>query len=41
MKKIYRIKERFINFLIWLEAKLGGDSSTQSHAGNWEKHDDY
>lgn len=35
-----RIKERIIDFLIWLDTKLGGDSSTQSHAGNWENRDD-
>ncbi len=37
--KNHRIKESLINFLIWLDAKLGGDSSTQSHASNWDKND--
>jgi hypothetical protein len=32
-----RIKGCFINFLIWIDAKLGGESSTQSHASNWNK----
>ncbi len=40
MKVVRNIKSRIINFLIWLDTKLGGDSSTQIHAGNWENRDD-
>ncbi len=39
MKVVRNIKNRIINFLIWLDAKLGGDSSTQSHASNWHDGD--
>lgn len=40
MKIFGKIKEYIINFLIGLDAKLGGDSSTQSHAGNWDAPND-
>lgn len=40
MKIFGKIKEYNINFLIWLDVKLGGDSSTQSHAGNWDDSND-
>lgn len=33
------LKKRIKFFLVWLDSKLGGDSSTQTHAGNWEKSD--
>ena len=39
MNRVQTIKEYIINILIWLDAKLGGDSSTQTHAGNWRRKD--
>lgn len=39
MKVVRKIKSRIVNFLIWLDTKLGGDSSTQSHASNWHDGD--
>ena len=35
-----KIKGCFVNLLISIDNKLGGDSSTQSHASNWGNHDD-
>ena len=36
MRLLRYLKERITTFLIWLDGKLGGDGSTQSHAGDWE-----
>ena len=36
----HKIKEWLTNLLISIDSKLGGDSSTQSHANNWDNHDD-
>lgn len=41
LRKISHIlKERLIDLLITIDSKLGGDSSTQSHASNWGANDD-
>lgn len=37
--KIFREKKDGVKgILIWFDAKLGGDSSTQSHATEWSNH---
>jgi len=35
MHILHKIKEWIVNLLIGIDSKLGGDSSTQSHASNW------
>ena len=40
LRKISHIlKKRLTVLLISIDSKLGGNSSTQSHASNWGNHD--